>query len=182
MPGRPQRPITRSNPISASTGRNRNRPPNLVRTVRGSRLKARTSARSAAVGLVPGGRSSSMPRQPGKAFLPEHRGHGHRSSRDAVFLQGLADIVDRLVLLAEFDDLLSNDVVCLGPWARRLGEELAVGLTAELMHQLVQSAEGVSEAPGDLRAGQAIDEIGPQGFILPVGRVAGSEKELSQIH
>jgi len=52
----------------------------------------------------------------------------------------------------------------------------------KLVNELLQSVIGVPVASGNLRAGQALDQIGPQRLVLTVGRVAGSEKELSQIH
>ncbi len=111
-----------------------------MRTVLGSRLRVRASARSAAVGLVPGGGSSSLRR--GNLANPS---------------------------------FLST----AGRW---LGEELARGALAALMHQLMKTAQRVSEPPGDCRARQTIDEIRSQGFVLPVGGVLRSEKDLSRIH
>ena len=47
VPGKPQLPIPRLKPMAAIAGRNKNRPPNFVCTVRGSSDRARASARSA---------------------------------------------------------------------------------------------------------------------------------------
>ena len=135
------------------------------------------------MGLVPGGTLVvPPPRQPGESLLLEHRGHGHRGSLDPFLLQGLADIIDGQVLLPQMNDLLLHDLGRLGPRARRLGEELPGGVLAELMGQLVQAADGVTESSGDFRGRQPIDEIGPQGFVLPMGGVLGSQKDLSQVH
>jgi hypothetical protein len=43
-------------------------------------------------------------RQPGKTLLLQHCRNGYRRALDSVLLQGLADIVDRLVLLAQAND------------------------------------------------------------------------------
>ena len=151
--------------------------------VLGSRLRARASAGSAAVGLVPAGRSSSF--RLGNLANPscfEHCGHGRRGSPDAFLLEGLADIIDGLVLLAESNDLLLYGFRRLGPWTRCFGEELPRGIVAELMCQLMQAAHGIAESCGDFRSRNPIDEIGPQGFVLPMRGVLRSQKDLRQIH
>ena len=58
-PGNPDFLRMRSRGIEASIGRNRKRPPNLVRKDRGLKSSCRTSATSALVGRELGGRSSS---------------------------------------------------------------------------------------------------------------------------
>src|SRR3990170_4041785 len=145
VPGRPHGPITRSKRISASAGRNKNSPPNLVRTLRGSSDSARTSARSACVGFTRLGRA-------GNVFL----------------LQRRADIVDGEVLFAQCEDLLPHPVGWFDAGACRWGKERAVGGAAQLMHQLMKAAQGVAEPLGDFRSRQSLDEVGPQGLVLPV--------------
>jgi len=56
------------------------------------------------------------------------------------------------------------------------------GLAAELMDELMKTAAGIAEALRDLGTRSLLNKIGPQGFILTVTGVLGSEKELSQIH
>jgi len=85
-------------------------------------------------------------------------------------------------LLAEFNDSLSNGVVGLALWAWQVDEELAVGLATELMDELLECPIGVTKASCDLRIGETIDEISPEGFVLAVCDVMGSQQELSQIH
>jgi hypothetical protein len=77
---------------------------------------------------------------------------------------------------------LSHGLGRLGAGRWRLGKKPAGGIAAKLMCQLVQAADRVTEACGDLRGRQLLDEIGPQGFILPMGGIRGGEKDLSQIH
>ena len=122
------------------------------------------------------------PWQFGEALLLEHRPHGHGAASDPVFLQRLADVVDGQVLLSQADDVFTHRIGRLGSARRWLDEELAVGGFAELMHQLVNAARGISELPSDFRARQAIDEIRPQHFVLPVRGVLGNEEGLSRIH
>ena len=50
------------------------------------------------------------------------------------------------------------------------------------MHQLVEAADGVPESLGGFRTGQILDEIGPQGFVLPVVGVLGGEENVGQFH
>jgi hypothetical protein len=121
----------------------------------------------------------SAPRQFCEPLLAEDLAHGGRSPRDPLFLEGFTDVVDGLVLLAEFNDSSSNGVVGLDPWARRVDEELAVGLTPELVHELLECPVGVTEASCDLGTGETIDEIGPESFVLAVCGVTGSPQKLS---
>src|SRR5271166_5415303 len=65
----------------------------------------------------------AAPRQFCEPFLAEDLAHSSRSSRDPFFLEGFTDVVDGLILLAEFNDSLSNGVVGLAPWAWRVDEE-----------------------------------------------------------
>ena len=122
------------------------------------------------------------PRQPGEPLLLKHRGHGCGAAANTFLLEGLADIMDGLVLLAELNDLLLYRFARLGSWTRRFGEELPGGVLAELVCQLVQAADGVAESRGDICGRNPVDEIGPQGFVLPMRGVLRSQKDLSQIH
>ena len=70
----------------------------------------------------------------------------------------------------------------LAPRGGGSAKNAAAGGLAELMHQLMKTTQGISEPPSDFRAGQTIDEIRSQRFVLPVGGVLGDEEGLSRIH
>src|SRR5262249_44886596 len=59
----------------------------------------------------------AAPCQFGESLLAEDVAHGSWSPRDPFILERFADVVDGLILLAEFNDPLSNGVVGLDPWA-----------------------------------------------------------------
>jgi len=141
------------------------------------------------VGAIAGGRlgarrplSVAAAREFGEAFLTEDRGDRDRSAVDVFCLQGFADIVNGLVLLAKLDDPLPHRIERLNPWPWWRDEELPERLAAELVDQLMQTAVGVAKASGDHGPWQLLDKIGPQGFVLPVRGVLRREKDLSQIH
>ena len=92
--------------------------------------------------------------QLGESLLLEHCRHGHRGSRHPLLLEGFADVVDRLVLFPELNDLFLHRLRRLCPCTRRLGEELSHGALAKLMGQLIKAADGVAETYGDFRGRQ----------------------------
>ena len=120
--------------------------------------------------------------QLGESLLLEHCRHGRRGSRHPLLLEGFAYVVDRLVLFPELNDLLLYRLRGLCPCTQRFGEELSHGALTKLVGQLIKAADGVAETYGNVRGRNSIDEVGPQGFVLPLGRVLWSEEDVSQIH
>ena len=57
---------------------------------------------------------------------------GGLSKGNVFLLEGFADVVNRLILLAELDNPLSNRVA-LRPWARGPDKELSARLASKLM-------------------------------------------------
>jgi len=53
-----------------------------------------------------------------------------------------------------------------------------VGVVAELVTEDAQGVGGVTEAAGDLRAGQFLNEEGAESFVLSMERRFGAEEEL----
>jgi hypothetical protein len=112
-------------------------------------------------------------RESGEAFLAEHLGGPAGAEGMALVLEGFADVVDGEVLLAEGDDLPANGRFC-GDLSSPLfgrGEELTLGVFAELMDHDAKAPGRISEAFGGFRAGHTLDEIGPEGFVLSVCRI-----------
>ena len=48
------------------------------------------------------------------------------------------------------------------------------------MHENPEAPRGITEAGGGLSRGDALDEEGPQGFVLPMGGVGGLQEPASQ--
>ena len=74
----------------------------------------------------------------------------------------------------------NNGQLILLQLLRSLGrrcEESSIRVLAELMAQDAESAWAIAEAPGRLGRAESLDEIGPQGFVLPVGGVLGHEED-----
>ena len=85
----------------AKVGRNRNRPPNLVRRCLGLRSSWRASATSAVTGCEPSGRcSSGLLREAGKPLILEDLGDDDGVEGDILLCARAADIVDAGALLA----------------------------------------------------------------------------------
>ena len=55
-------------------------------------------------------------------------------------------------------------------------EEVALGLIAELMDEDAEAPRRVPEAGGGFGGWDAIDEEGPEGFVLPMGGVGGLQE------
>ena len=124
----------------------------------------------------------STPWQLRKTFFLQYLGNGDGCSLNPFVLQCHTDIVDRQVLLAQLNDLVSYLVTGLHSRARWFDKETAFWVVPKLMSQLVKAADGITEPVGDFRSGQLFDEVRPQGLVLPVRRIARIEKSLGQIH
>jgi len=104
---------------------------------------------------------------------------GGETERVALLPQGVVDVVDRQVLLAQGDDqrpgwiLLGLDLRAAGG----VGEELAAAPMAEGMTQDAERARGVAEAPGCLGRWHPLGKVRAQGFVLPVPGLLGLEEE-----
>jgi hypothetical protein len=90
--------------------------------------------------------------------------------------------VDGEVLLAEGDDPFPQPVLfARGPsFASGRGEEVAVGLLAELMDEDSEASGRVSEAGGRLGRGGLLDEEGAEGLVLPMSGVGGLQEAACQ--
>ena len=182
-PGKPLRARTASRSAATRSGRKRNRPPNLVWTVRGCQVEL------ADIGDIgrdgPGSVGPlvvAASRQLGEALLLEDGGDGRRAERLAVAGQGPADVVDGEVLLAEGDDLLPQPLLLAGRPALACGggKEVAVGLVAELVDEDAEAPRRVAEAGGRLGRGEAVDEEGSEGLVLSMGGVGGLQEAAGQ--
>jgi len=100
----------------------------------------------------------------------------------AALVEGLADLIDRVVLLAQLHDELSGGgLFRLGLGAVARGDKKdRIGLAAEVMTKDVEGVERVTEGARDLRGRLAFDQVGAQGFVLAVFGQAGFEKEAAE--
>jgi hypothetical protein len=75
------------------------------------------------------------PRQGCKALFLEDLAHGGGAESDLVLLEGFADLVDGVILLAQsHDDVASGGFLGLRAWAwEALDEEERVGVSAEVV-------------------------------------------------
>ena len=89
--------------------------------------------------------------------------------------------MDGEVLLAEGDDLLPQPfLLARRPALAGGGEEVAVGLAAELVDEDAEASRRVAEASGGLGRWEALDEEGPQGLVLSMGGVGGLQEAAGQ--
>jgi hypothetical protein len=100
-----------------------------------------------------------------------------------LLLKRLADLVDRIVALAQRDDLVMGTAL-LGlftPARSSGGEELRQVATAKGVAQHPESARRIAEAPCDLTRGQPLRVEGAQSLILALTpTVAGLAKKRRQ--
>src|SRR5437773_3848042 len=121
----------------------------------------------------------AAPRQRREALLAQHLAHGGGTQGRAVLFEGLADLIHRMVLLAQSDyQVVRLGLVRLGArtvTGRR--EELRMGLTTELVAQHAEGSRGVAESAGDLVGGAVLNEEGAQGFVLALVGMGGFGEE-----
>jgi hypothetical protein len=94
-------------------------------------------------------------------------------------LEGVADFIDRVVLLAHLHDQIAGGAFPgLGLGAVAGGhKEDRLGFAAQVVHEHIKGIERVTEGAGDLLGGAARDQIGAQGLVLAVfGRVGPAEE------
>ena len=90
--------------------------------------------------------------------------------------------MDGEVLLSQGDDLFPEPLVL----ARRSalasggGEEVTLALIAEFMDEDTKAAGCVAESSGGFGGWDAVDEEGPEGFVLSMVGVGGLQEEASQ--
>ena len=125
----------------------------------------------------------SASRKSGESLLLENRRDGTRTELCPTLEQGIPDIVDRSILFAEGDDLLTH---LFFEWRRLslLGlrlEELSVGILAELMAQDAKAPSGIAEALGSFCGGDFIDEEGAESLILSMSWVGGNEEGVGEV-
>jgi len=119
------------------------------------------------------------PGKRGESLLLQHLPHGGRTQGAALVLQGLTDLINRIVLLAEADDRLSGGrLLGLSPGAvPGRDEKQRFRIVAEMMAQDMERAEGIAEGAGDLLSGAALGEVGSQSLVHAVFGVTGLEEE-----
>jgi hypothetical protein len=97
-------------------------------------------------------------------------------------LEHLADLVDRVVLLAQLDDEVTGRRflgLSLGAVAWR-EEKDRLGIPPEVVAEDVKGIEGITEGAGDLFGGALFEQISAEGFILAVFGQVGFEEELAE--
>jgi hypothetical protein len=97
-------------------------------------------------------------------------------------LQGLADIVDRQVLFAQLDNLLTYRIIPFDASAFWFGKELTLWILTKHMQELVETPQRVPKSFGDFGTWESLDEIGSQRFVLPMVGVSWGEKDVGQVH
>jgi len=105
--------------------------------------------------------------QGSKPFLFEHLTHGGGAEAYPLFAEGLADLINGVVLLAQCHNAgVGGGFIrlSLGPWVG--GEEkLGIGLPSELMTEDAERARSVAELVGHLMGGSAFEEVGPESLV-----------------
>ncbi|HUH65638.1 MAG TPA: hypothetical protein VLZ07_04330, partial [Syntrophales bacterium] len=117
--------------------------------------------------------------QPGKPFFFQNQRDGNGAYLLPTLLQDSADIIDGEILLSQGHDLVPDPVGfrrSLGPLLRGK-EEGTIWILTELVGQDTEASRGIPEATGDLDRRQIFNEVGPEGFVVAVSRIAGFEKD-----
>ena len=105
--------------------------------------------------------------------------YGGRTERAPLLLQGVADLVDRVILLAQaHDESASGGLLGLGARSRACGnKEVGIGIAAEVMAKNLEGTGGVVEGVSHFGGGEFIDEIGTQCLVHTLLGVGGFEEE-----
>jgi hypothetical protein len=122
-------------------------------------------------------------RQRRKAFLDEHFAHRGGAQRRSLLLERLADLVDRIVALAQRHDLLMGTAL-LGLLTRpgpRAGEEVRQIAAAKRVAEHAEGAGRVAEPARRLGRSQPFREEGAQGLVLALPRRRGLSEEAPAI-
>jgi hypothetical protein len=123
------------------------------------------------------------PGQGRKPLGAEDLPYGGGAEGAVALLEGLADLIDRVVLLAELDDEVAGGrFLGLGPRAPAGGgKEDRLGLAAEVVTQDVKGVNGVAEGAGGLFGWAPVDQEGAEGLVLAVFRQARLEEEAAEL-
>ena len=120
------------------------------------------------------------PWQGSETFFMEDLTDCGGTEADVAILEDFADLVDRMVSFSQLDD----SVPCGGlagsgrrAPARR-GKETGMGIAAKVMTEDPEGSWRVSEFCSHHVGGLVFDEIGSEGFILPLLGVRGFEEKL----
>lgn len=138
-------------------------------------IRDRLDERARAVG-------SFLVQSPGQwreAFRLEHLPDGRRTQGLSAFLQGLADLVDRVILLPQVDNGVPRGRF-LGLRLRaapRRRKEPGARVAAEMVAQDSKGSDRVAKGVGGVPRGTTLNEVGPQGLVLAVPGMRGLEKE-----
>jgi hypothetical protein len=123
-----------------------------------------------------GGRSFviAAARQAGEALFAHEHSQGIDADSMAGQSQFALDVIDGEVLFAQGHGQLADAIAHRSPVGAGFGvlEEggAFLGVVAEVVAENAQGVGGITEAAGDLGAGQFLDEEGAEGFVLAVER------------
>jgi hypothetical protein len=123
------------------------------------------------------------PRKRSEAFLLEDFSDRRRTERTFLFLQRFTDLVNRMILLAQFDDQVPSRRLLRLPSRPRpcRCKKNGVGLAAEVMTEDLKRSGRVPEGAGNLAGRTVVDEIGSQGLVHALLGVIRLEKELTTV-
>jgi len=110
----------------------------------------------------------AAPGQSREAFGAENFANGGGAQGAVAIFERLADFINGMVLLTELhDEVVGSGLFWLGLGAVARGdEEGGRGVTAEVVAQDVQGAQGIAEGAGDFLGGAALNQESPQSVVL----------------
>lgn len=118
-----------------------------------------------------------------EALFVEHLADGGRAQGHTLSLQGLADLVDGVVALAQSNDQVACSRLprtCVRS-RRRSNEEDGIGIATEVMAEDAEGPGRVPEAVGHLRGGTPLDVLGAEGLVDTLSGVTGGEEETAAL-
>jgi hypothetical protein len=159
----------------ASSGRNRKRPPQQVKNLRGAKEKVRGIAHRFHRGLRSlGPFLIQAARQRGKALGFEQLAHGGGTQGELAFFQGLTDFVNGVVLFAQRDDQGAGG----GLFGLRTGagaasdKETGLRVAEKSVAEDAERAGGIAEGAGGFLGGASLSVISAERLILALSGVA----------
>ena len=119
------------------------------------------------------------PGQRRETFLGEDLAHRCGAQCHPLPLEGLADLVDRIIALTQRHDLFAGGALpwpLLGAGSGRC-EEIRQVAVAEAVAEHPESTGGIAKRASDLGRWPAFEEIGPERLILTLARGGGLPEE-----
>jgi hypothetical protein len=123
-------------------------------------------------------------RKAGEPLFLKHLGDRYRAEALTVSVKDIRNVINGAIVFPQFDHPHPDEVLLwrfLGTFGR-MHKEFPFGTPPELMGQDAEATFGVTEPSSHFLDGDFLHEIGPKGFVLPVGWVGRLKEKVGVTH